>query len=345
MRQGLHMGLLLGVLSLAQAGAAGAQTPPPAAVFEVHEDAPATAERPGSLETGVTKSVYILGPDDEITVKALEAEEISGDPLRLDPAGYISLPLIGRVRAAGRTPEQLEAELSRRLSAYIREPKVSVGISRFRSQPVSVIGAVNRPGVHQLEGRKTLIEMLSLAGGLREDAGHKVKITRRAEWGAVPLPSAETDASGQFSTAEISLQEVMEARNPAENVLIMPHDVITVPRAEMIYVVGGVHRSGGFVLNERESITVLQALALAGGLRATAKRKAGKILRSGEPGARRTEIAVNLNHIMAGTSLDVPLEREDILFVPHSGGKAALQRVAEAGVTMGTGMMIWRVGR
>ncbi len=345
MPQGLQTGLLLSVLSVAGAGAVCAQELPEAPTFETGWVAGAATERPSNRETEAMRAAYILGPDDEITVKALEAEEIIGGPLRVDQAGYISLPLIGRVRAAGHTPEQLEAELSRRLKTYIREPRVSVSISRFRNQPVSVIGAVNSPGVHQLEGRKTLIEILSLAGGLRDDAGYKVKITRRIEWGAVPLPAAETDASGQFSTAEVSLQEVMEALNPAENILIMPHDVITVPRAEMIYVIGGVHRSGGFVLNERESITVLQALALAGGLKATAKRKAGKILRPGEPGTRRSEIDVNLNAIMAGNSLDLALEREDILFVPHSGGKAAIRRVAEAGLSMGTGMMIWRVGR
>ena len=345
MKQGLQMGLLLSVLSLAQAGVVRAQDLPAAAAFETGPAALGAAEPSENPETDAMRSAYVLGPDDEITVRTLEAEEISAEALRVDLGGFVSLPLIGRVRAAGRTLEQLEAELVEQLRFYVREPRVSVGISHFRSQPVSVIGAVNKPGVHQLEGRKTLIEMLSLAGGLRKDAGHEVKITRRIEWGVIPLAGAESDPSGRFSTAEVNLQAVMEARNPAENVLIMPHDVITVPRAEMIYVIGGVHRSGGFVLNERESISVLQALALAGGLRATAKKKAGKILRRAEPGAQRVEIAVNLNKIMAGASLDVPLEREDILFVPHSGGKAAIRRVAQAGLSMGTGMMIWRVGR
>ena len=345
MKQGLQMGLLLSVLSLAQVCAVRAQDLPAALAFETGPAALGAAEPSANPETDAMRSAYVLGPDDEITVRTLEAEEISAEALRVDLGGFVSLPLIGRVRAAGRTLEQLEAELVERLRIYIREPRVSVGIRQFRSQPVSVIGAVNKPGVHQLEGRKTLVEMLSLAGGLREDAGHEVKITRRIEWGTIPLAGAEFDPSGQFTTAEVNLQAVMEARNPAENVLIMPHDVITVPRAEMIYVIGGVHRSGGFVLNERESITVLQALALAGGLRATAKKKAGKILRRAERGAQRVEIAVNLNDIMAGASLDVPLEREDILFVPHSGGKAAIRRVAQAGLSMGTGMMIWRVGR
>ena len=238
MRQGLQA-VLLGVLSLAQIGAARAQDVPLAPVFETAPALLGATERsenpsplgampsaamlsatmpsatmPSATMPSATRSAYVLGPDDEITVKVLEADEISGDPLRVDLAGYVSLPLIGRVRAAGLTAEGLEAELSRRLNIYIREPQVTVGISGLRSQPVSVIGAVNSPGVHQLEGRKTLIEILSLAGGLRDDAGHKVKITRRIEWGAVPLPAAKNDATGQFSMAEVSLQELMEARNP-----------------------------------------------------------------------------------------------------------------------------------
>lgn len=291
-------------------------------------------------------SRYVLGVDDEITVQVLKAKEIPRTPVRIGPSGYISLPMVGRVPAAGRTPEQLEAELARRLGVYIRDPQVTVGISQFRSQPVSVIGAVNKPGVHQLAGRKTLIEILSLAGGVREDAGYKVKITRHLDWGPLPLPGAEVDSSGDFRVAEVNLEDVMEARNPEQNVLIMPHDVISVPRADMVYVIGGVHRSGGFVLSERENITVLQALALAGGLKATAKKKAVKILREADrPEQERIEIAVNLKRIMSGRSLDVPLERDDILFIPHSGGKAAARRLAEAGLSIGSGMMIWRVGR
>ncbi len=216
MKQGLQMGLLLSVLSLAQAGVVRAQDLPAAVAFETGPAALGAAEPSANPETDAMRSAYVLGPDDEITVRTLEAEEISAEALRVDLGGFVSLPLIGRVRAAGRTLEQLEAELVERLRFYVREPRVAVGISHFRSQPVSVIGAVNKPGVHQLEGRKTLIEMLSLAGGLREDAGHEVKITRRIEWGVIPLAGAESDPSGQFSTAEVNLQAVMEASNPAE---------------------------------------------------------------------------------------------------------------------------------
>ena len=204
---------------------------------------PLGSEVGGSL----VPSTYVLGPDDEVSIRVIESEEISEEPFRIDPGGDISLPLVGRVRAAGRTPQRLETELTERLRAFIHEPQVIVRVTQFRSQPVSVIGAVNKPGIHQLEGHKSLIEILSLAGGPRQDAGHTVKITRRREWGPIPLESAADDPSGRFNIAEVSLEAVMEARNPEENVLIMPNDVISVPRAEMIYVIGGVERSGGFV--------------------------------------------------------------------------------------------------
>ena len=302
---------------------------------------PLGSEVGGSL----VPSTYVLGPDDEVSIRVIESEEISEEPFRIDPGGDISLPLVGRVRAAGRTPQRLETELTERLRAFIHEPQVLVRVTQFRSQPVSVIGAVNKPGIHQLEGHKTLIEILSLAGGPRQDAGHTVKITRRREWGPIPLESAADDPSGRFHIAEVSLEAVMEARNPEENVLIMPNDVISVPRAEMIYVIGGVERSGGFVLHEKENITVLQALALAGGLTRTAAKKNAKILRPTQGDRERVEIIINLKDIMAGRSEDVVLERNDILFVPHSGGKRAAQRGVEASIAMVTGMVIWGVGR
>ena len=121
------------------------------------------------------ESSYFLGPDDTVTVHVLGSEEVASEPLRIGPSGYLSMPLAGRVAAAGRTVEQLEALLRERLKTYIREPRVSVGVAEFRSRPVSVFGAVNRPGVHQVEGRKSLVEMLSLAGGVSQEAGPWVR--------------------------------------------------------------------------------------------------------------------------------------------------------------------------
>lgn len=299
-----------------------------------------SSEAPG----GSIEPSYLLGPDDAVTVHVLGSEDRASVPLRIGPRGYLSMPLAGRVAAAGKTVEQLEELLRERLKTYIRDPLVSVGVAEFRSRPVSVLGAVNRPGVHQVDGSKSLVEMLSLAGGVSQEAGPWVKITRRMESGVIPLPGARTDVAGRFSVAQVRLGDLLEARRPGLNIPIRPHDVVAVPRADMVYVIGGVHRAGRFVLNDRESVTVLQALALAGGLKRTAKKKAARILRSRE-GMERVEITVNLGSVMAGRSADVPLEREDILFVPHSGGKAAARRIAEAALAMGTGVMVWRVGR
>ena len=287
-------------------------------------------------------SSYVLGPDDQIIIRASDSEEISEKPLRIDLRGNINLPMAGRVHAGGLTTEQLEAELVTRLKKYLQKPEVTVVVTEFRSQPVSVLGAVQTPGVHQLQGRKSLFEVLSAAGGLRTDAGNAIKITRRKEWGPIPLPSAAPDPSGEFTVAEVSIRSIMEAKNPQENILILPHDVISVPRADLVYVIGSVRKSGGFVMNERESVSVLQALSLAEGLDRFAAPNKAKILRPLPGGANRSEIAVDLKKILAGKSSDVPMQRDDILFVPGSATKAAVVRTAEAAIQMATGMVIYR---
>lgn len=300
------------------------------------------AQPPAAKPEDPLRSTYVLGPDDQITIWALDAEEIANKPVLIGTGGYIHLPMVGRLRAAGLTVEQLEAELAARLKTYIKQPQVAVSITEFRSQPVSVIGSVTRPGVHQLQGRKTLVEILSLAEGLRPDAGHSVKITRRLEWGRIPLPTAADDPTGQFSVATVNLKAVMEAKNPEENILIRPNDVISVPRAEMVYVIGEVRRSGGFILQERETMSVLQALSLAEGLGRTAAPQSAKILRPASGASRRTEIPVDLKKIFAGKSADVPLRPDDILFVPNNAAKSAVLRSVEAAIQVGTGVAIYR---
>src|SRR4029077_13485082 len=135
------------------------------------------------------------------------------------------------VKAAGLTVDELEAALVKALQEFIREPKVAVSVAEFHSQPVSVIGAVTNPGVLQLQGSKSLIEVLSMAGGVRNDAGSNITITRKREWGVLPLPEAKLDPSGQFSSADIKLKDVLGAANPEQNILIRPNDVISVARS------------------------------------------------------------------------------------------------------------------
>lgn len=286
-------------------------------------------------------SGYRLGPDDVIAVKVLDLEDTSNDSIRIDPGGQISLPLLGRVNAGGLTVAMLEKELASRLKTYIHEPVVAVSIVEYRSQPVSVIGAVGQAGIHQLEGRKSLIEVLAKAGGLRPEAGDTVKITRQIDWGLIPLPSAEMDPTGQFSVAEVSLRSIMQATSPAENIRILPNDVITVPRAALVYIVGEVNKPGGFTLQERGSITGLQALAMAEGFTTTASPQNALIIRQPHD-AERVEIPVNLREVLQGKSKDVELLPDDILFVPTNVAKSAFVKVLQTAIQAATSAVIYR---
>ncbi len=292
--------------------------------------------------SGQVRSTYLLGPDDQLEISGPELTEISNKPVRVDSDGNIEVPLGGRVHVAGLTAQQTEQEVNKVLCKYIRQPQIVVSIAEVRSQPVSIIGAVNTPGVHQVQGHKTLLEMLALAGGIRQDAGYSVRITRQLEWGCIPLPTAGLDASRQFSVAELDLKKIMEAKNPEENIQILPHDVISVPKAEMVYVTGEVKRSGGFVLGEHQSISVLQALSLAEGLNAGADTRHARILRLKREADQREELQVDVKDVLNGKKPDVALQGDDILFIPGSTGKKAALRALEAAIQTGTGLAIWR---
>lgn len=300
------------------------------------------AYEPAGNKAGIDSS-YILGPGDQITVRAVDVEQITDKPIPVDLNGDIRLPMAGRLRVSGLTVPQVEADITKRLKTYVLHPDVSVSIAEFRSQPVSVIGAVKTPGVQQVQGRKTLVEMLALAGGLDTTAGSTLKITRRLEWGRIPLAAAADDPTGRFSVAEVNLKSILRANNPEENILVKPYDVISVPRADSIYVIGQVQKGGSFLLNERDDVTVLQALSMAGGLDRAAKPQEAKILRRLPEASERKEIAVNLKKILDGKTPDVLMKPEDILFVPSSVSKRASLRALEAAVQMATGVAVWRV--
>ena len=286
------------------------------AVFSALAQQP--ADSAAKLDSG-----YVLGPDDQIIIHAIDSPEISEKPFLIGMNGNVTLPLIGRVQAGGLTVEQFETELDVRLQKYVRDPQVSVTVAEFRSQPVSVFGAVTKPGVVQLRGHKTLYEVLSDAGGPTEKAGSAITITRRRENGDLPLPGAKPDPTGQFSIAELNVQEVLAGTNPAVNIEIKPNDVISVAEADsnMVYVVGDVEHGGGFTLGGRQSVSVLMALSLAGGLGRTAKPEKARIIRAipGEP--KPQEIAVNLKQVLNGKAEDLSLRPQDVLVVPTSGHK------------------------
>lgn len=289
-----------------------------------------------------TPKGYLLGPDDQISVHVLNVDEIGPQPIRIDMRGNISLPLVGRLHAGNLTVEQLENQIASRLKSYVLNPTVSVTITEYESQPISILGAVNAPGVHQLQGHKTLFEALSLASGLRPDAGDEVMVTRSKEWGSLPLKGATIDPSGEYSVAKVSIKSIMEATDPQENIEMKPHDVVSVPKAKMVYVVGSVHRPGGFVLSEKGTISVLQAVSLAEGLEKTASSGKALILRSATASTKREEVPVNLAKILSGKSSDLQLQANDILFVPNNLAKSIALRSAEAAIQLGTGMAVYK---
>jgi polysaccharide biosynthesis/export protein len=281
------------------------------------------------------QSTYVLAADDQISIWALGVPEIVANPIRIGPSGQIDLPLVGLVNAGGLSIEQLKQELGNRLKEYVQEPQVSVTVVELRSQPVSVLGAVKIPGVYLLHGPKTLVEVLALAGGLQNDAGAYMRITRRVESGRIPLPGSKYDPTGQFSVADVTVKAVMESGNPDYNIPIRPHDVISIPRAQMVYVMGEVIKPGGFILNEKETMSVLQALSVAGGINRSAAPKKARILRVESGTTERKEIHFDLKKILSGTSGDVALHAEDILFIPNNTAKAVGVRTIEAAVQVG----------
>jgi len=299
-----------------------------------------TADKSPVASKGKSLPGYILGPNDEVVILSVVAEEIANKPTKITTSGDLNLPMVGRIHAAGMTLDQLETEVSARLRTYFREPDLAINITQFKSQPVSVIGSVGIPGVIQLEGRKTLIEILSQAGGLKPDAGSRLKIMRDLEWGPIPLPSAKTE--GNHSIAEVSIRGIETATTPEENIQILPNDVITVPRADIVYVMGEVKRPGGFALNDRgRTISLIEILARAEGTTPTAALKYAKIVRP-VPNASRIEIPVNLRDVLKGKTKDIMLQPDDILVVPNSYAKGAFSRTLDAVVNTTTGIIIYR---
>jgi polysaccharide export outer membrane protein len=325
----------IGLIVLVAALSAQAQQSTPAT-------APAAVPVTDSSRAGCAaqvRSTYLLGPDDQLQISGPELEDTANKTVTVDGEGDLQAPLVGRVHVAGLTVQQAEAELNKKLSKYIRNPQVALDVKELRSQPASVLGQVNTPGVHQVSGHKTLLEMISMAGGTRPDAGYRIQVTREVEWGCIPLPGATMDASGRYSVATVSLQDIIDAKRPEENIQILPHDVVTVPKAEMVYVAGAVKKSGGFILGEHQTMSVIQALSLAEGLGPAPDTRHARIVRT--TGDQREEIPVDMKSILHGKGKDVAMQGNDILFIPDSTGRKVALRVMEAAISTGTGIAIY----
>jgi len=290
---------------------------------------------------------YILGPADVIKIDILNVPELSKTTVRISNDGTISLPLIGRVPAAGLTADQLRQELEEKWGEnYLQDPQVTVFVEQFKATPVSVIGAVEKPGLYPLTGRRTLVEMLSMAGGLGKKntapAGHSVYVTRKSGFGN--LRHVEGMNLVAPDQVEIDLKRLLYSHDEALNVEIKPSDVISVSKADVIYVVGAVKQPGGFVMEDRDNISVMQAVAMAQGFYGSPAKKSARIIRRSQDGTK-TEIPVNVGKIFKGHAPDVVLAANDILYIPDSTSKTATKRALDSGVGMAvttiSGVLIW----
>jgi polysaccharide export outer membrane protein len=284
---------------------------------------------PRELPQDSIRPNYVLGANDQVLVRARDVEEINEKPFRIDAEGNINLPLLGRIRAGGMTVQELETDLVRRLREYVREPQVIVIVTQFRSEPVFFVGAFKNPGIYPLQGRRTLVEMLTALGGLLPNASRHIKITRRSEYGAIPLPNALDDPEKKISTVEISMGSLRENVNPAEDILLQPYDVISVERAELIYMNGEIGKASGLELGERDSISITQALTLSGGFSRDANQTKVRVLRPVENTNRRAEIEINVKRIFEGKDNDFPLLPNDLLYVPRSYKRTIFSTLAQ----------------
>jgi polysaccharide biosynthesis/export protein len=261
---------------------------------------------------------YVLGINDQLMVRAPEIEELNEKAFRVDNDGNISFPLVGPIRVSGMSVQQLEAELMKQLAKYFRAPKLTITVIQYRGDPVFFVGAFRSPGIYPLQGRRTLVDMLAVVGGLQPNASRRARITRRLDMGTIPLATAVTDTERRISTVEISLTRLMETVNPEEDIVLQPYDVVRVGTEEMVYVTGEVGRTGAIPITEKDSISLLQVLSLSGGLSQNAAADKARILRPVMDSTRRAELRVNIRHIIDGTANDFPLLPNDVLIIPRS---------------------------
>lgn len=290
---------------------------------------------------------YRIGFDDVLDVNVFEAPELNRE-VRVSSAGEISLPLLDSVHVAGLTPRELELVLQELLRRkYMKDPHVSVFVREMQSHPVSVLGAVRRPGVFQVRGSKTLLEILSLAEGLADDAGETAIIMRGAGLQDAAASSLEETVppknvnSQAADVVQINLKDLLDSSDTHQNPLVNPGDIVKVLRAGIVYVVGDVQRPGGFAMKSNEKMSVLQVIALSGGLTPTASKSGARIIRTDEQSGERAQTQIDLSKILAGKAPDPMLQAKDIVFVPNSASKTTFSRGLEAAAQTLTGLLIF----
>jgi len=258
---------------------------------------------------------YRIGPEDLLQVTLFDIENREGDPqrilVRVSSTGAVALPYVGEVQAAGLTPIELEASLRTAYQRYIRQPQIAVLVREYQSYRVSVVGYVKHPQVLELRGRKTLLEVIALCGGITDDASKSIRLTRTAP-------------EGQTSVL-VDLDTIATGLDPTANLLLLPGDVVSVPKAGMFYVEGVVTKPGAYPL--LETTTVSEAVATAGGADTRLANVGATTLYRKRNDGTREAIPINLASLKQGTTDDFVVQENDVIVVPLSGPKLFFERL------------------
>ena len=269
-------------------------------------------------------SAIRLGVGDLIEVRVFGVPDLT-QTVRIDSRGEVSLPLIGSISVAGHTAEQAERLIAEHLKSggFLVNPQVSVFVKESSNQAISVMGEVEKPGVYPLLGVRRLYDAIAAAGGLTSRAGKLITVAHRNQQAPVVI---------EFSADP--------SKSLENNVEIFPGDTVIVSKAGLVYVVGDVVQAGGFIMENNENISVLQAVALARGPNRTAALGHSKIIRRIRNGYE--EIPIRLDRMLAAKAPDIALHPNDIVFVPNSAAKSAAKRGLESIVQVATGLAIYR---
>ena len=275
-----------------------------------------------SAQSSNTSLDYRIGPDDliQVTIYNIPEQEARATPraviLRVSQQGMIVVPLVGEVNVKGMTIADVQRELSKRYTKYIRNPQVGVMVTEYR-QRVSVMGAVQKPGVFELTGPKTVIDMLALAGGVTERAGNQVHVYRQ-------------DEKGDRQSIVIDLMVLannsgsISQNSQAVNMPMQAGDVVNVPQSGMFFVDGAVGKPGSYALGR--NYTLRQALATAGGVNDELADYGAVTINRRQAADKMETISVDLNSVIAGTSSDPQVLPDDVILVPVSGFKFFVKR-------------------
>ncbi|MCP4219544.1 MAG: hypothetical protein GY765_33220 [bacterium] len=248
----------------------------------------------------INDNTYMIGPQDILVIRVFGVPDLN-TRVRVSGSNSVTLPLLGEVTVGGLTPAQVENKLAELLEkSYLKNPQVTVFIEEYRSNKVAVIGAVTNPGNFELIGNETLLQLISKAGGLTERAADRVVV--------IHLKTSRI----------INLRELMMKGTPELNVQLHPGDIINIPHERFIdiYIFGQIRNPGTLRIRRSGQITLLKAVAQAGGFIARA-RKSGIIVKRQENG-KEIKIKLNINKIIKGKRPPFILKHDDIIYVPET---------------------------